>query len=92
MDEAMNKVDQALPDLFEALIERAKGVKDENGNWVVAPDREACICLIDRKMGRPRQQISTEIQPKVRITPEILDKIDRMTELGAKKVYELPPS
>lgn len=49
--EAYDIVDSKLPDLFEALIKKA-----EQG------DREALIYLIDRRLGKPTQQTSLEIE------------------------------
>jgi len=50
MNEAIDLIDQNLPTLFMKLIEKA-----HDG------DREALIYLIDRRMGKPRQDTGLEI-------------------------------
>ena len=46
MNEALDLVDQNLPDLFQKLIDRA-----------LEGDREAQIYLIDRRLGKPKTDI-----------------------------------
>jgi len=70
--EAMNKVDQSLPDIFEKLIERA-----------LEGDKDCLIYLIDRRMGRPHQSIDQRIKGEINITADqIVAAID-----GAKREY-----
>jgi len=44
VNEALDRVDQHLPELFQSLIDRA-----------TQGDREAAIYLIDRRLGKPKQ-------------------------------------
>ena len=50
IDEAMKRLDEGLPALISRLMKKA-----EEG------DREALIYLIDRRMGKPRQQTELDI-------------------------------
>ena len=54
VNEALKRVDENLPNIFQALIDRAK-----NG------DREAQIYLIDRRLGKPKQQIDADFKGAV---------------------------
>jgi hypothetical protein len=46
MAEAIDGVDQRLPEVFQVLIDKA-----------LTGDKECAICLVDRILGRPRLSI-----------------------------------
>ena len=54
---ALALVDKHLPDIFEALIKKA----------VEEGDREAQMYLIDRRLGKPKQQAELEVSGEVSV-------------------------
>ncbi len=60
IDEALKLLDDELPNLIRRLIHLAY---EKN-------DRDALIYLIDRKMGRPRQEIDSRIRTQIIVSPE----------------------
>ena len=53
---ALALVDKHLPDIFEALIKKA-----------IEGDREAQMYLIDRRLGKPKQQAELEVSGEVSV-------------------------
>ena len=58
MAEAIDGVDQRLPEIFQILIEKA-----------LAGDKECAIYLVDRVMGRPRLSVDTNTKLEVELDP-----------------------
>ena len=71
MSEAVELVDESMPELFEKLKEKA-----------LAGDKDCLIYLIDRRLGRPRQEIDQRIKGQILITPD-------MRALAAREMMEL---
>jgi len=68
VNEALDRIDQKLPAIFEALIDRA-----------VKGDREAQIYLIDRRLGKPKQQTDIDLKANLDVTlPELKFLIEGM--------------
>ena len=63
---ALAIVDKELPAIFEALIQKAK-----NG------DREAQIYLIDRCLGRPKQETDLRVKGIIAFTAEDYELLTR---------------
>lgn len=93
VDEALETVDQALPDIFTGLIERAKGLKVaiDQGDVIFTrePDREAAIYLIDRVLGRPKQAIDQRMTLDVQISPD--ERMQKLLEVEAEARLLLAP-
>ena len=60
IDEALKLLDAELPGLINKLIQLAYDKSD----------RDALIYLIDRKMGRPRQEIDSRIKAQIIMSPD----------------------
>jgi hypothetical protein len=61
MAEAIDRVDQRLPEIFQILIEKA-----------LAGDKECAIYLVDRVLGRPRLSIEANTKIQVELDPSRL--------------------
>jgi hypothetical protein len=61
MAEAIDGVDQRLPEIFQILIEKA-----------LAGDKECAIYLVDRVLGRPRLSIEANTKIEVELDPSRL--------------------
>jgi len=61
MAEAIDRVDQRLPEIFQILIEKA-----------LAGDKECAIYLVDRVLGRPRLSVDTRTRLEVEVDPSRL--------------------
>jgi hypothetical protein len=59
VNEALARVDQRLPELFEVLIGRA-----------IAGDKDAAIYLIDRKLGKPCISVDQRVRGVIGITAD----------------------
>lgn len=66
VNEALNLVDQKLPDIFQALIKRA-----------TEGDRDAQIYLIDRRLGRPKQETDLRVKGIIAFTAEDYELLTR---------------
>jgi hypothetical protein len=71
----MRRLDHALPDLMGALIDRALAApcKCPHCGEIVnngPGDREAAIYLLDRRLGRPRQEVDARISAQVSMAPD----------------------
>ena len=72
MNEAMERVDEYIPELFNKLIE--KGLQG---------DREALIYLIDRRMGKPKQQTDLDLKGGGEIGTKLMVKLLAAIARGA---------
>jgi hypothetical protein len=61
MAEAIDGVDQRLPEIFQILIDKA-----------LAGDKECAIYLVDRVLGRPRLSIDANTKIEVELDPSRL--------------------
>jgi len=77
MNEALDMVDQSLPDIFQALIKRA-----------TEGDRDAQIYLIDRRMGRPKQETDLRVKGIITFTPEDYELLTRPKAEETKLIAE----
>jgi len=77
VNQALSSVDQHLPDIFNALIHR-----DING------DREAQIYLIDRRLGKPKQQTDLKIEGSESLSADIVSGILREVEARKREMLE----
>lgn len=66
VNEALALVDQRLPDIFNALIKRA-----------TEGDRDAQIYLIDRRLGRPKQETDLRVKGIIAFTAEDYELLTR---------------
>ena len=58
MAEAIDRVDQRLPEIFQILIDKA-----------LAGDKECAIYLVDRVLGRPRLSVDTNTKLEFKLDP-----------------------
>ena len=80
VNEALALVDQHLPDIFNALITKATGItKCPNcGQPMVGfGDRDAQIYLIDRRLGRPKQETDLRVKGIIAFTAEDYELLTR---------------
>jgi hypothetical protein len=61
MAEAIDGVDQRLPEIFQILIDKA-----------LAGDKECAIYLVDRVLGRPRLSIDANTKVEVALDPSMM--------------------
>ena len=78
-DEAINEVDANIKEIFKTLIDKAKG-----------GDKESAMYLIDRVMGRPRQEIDQRIKAMVIVSPDDYEMAVRVAIADEKRLLELP--
>ncbi len=96
------RLEQALPDVFTALINKALeiipitcpqcGFKHD---IIGCGDKEVAMYLIDRRLGKPRQQVDSNImQATVNLSPadyaKWADRLNEFQESQKRKVKELP--
>lgn len=77
VDEAMSIIDQELPNIITLLVQKAK-----------EGDRDALIYLIDRRMGKPKQQ--TEIKGAEELGAGMLAMIYRAVAEARRRQIEAP--
>ena len=81
INEALERVDERIPELFNKLIE--KGLQG---------DRECLIYLIDRRLGKPRATADVNVEGSVDVglMVEILKQIHSKRELesGAEEIIK----
>ena len=77
MKEAYDKLDESLPDLFQKLIDKAKG-----------GDKDCLQYLIDRKLGRPHQSQDLRIKAQRIYSPEELELMSIPLLNEAQKLKE----
>jgi len=77
VNEALTLVDQHLPDIFQALIKRA-----------TEGDRDAQIYLIDRRLGRPKQETDLRVKGIIAFTPEDYELLTRPKAEEVKLIAE----
>ena len=77
MKEAYDKLDESLPDLFQKLIDKAKG-----------GDKDCLQYLIDRKLGRPHQSQDLRVTARREYSPEELQLMSIPLLNEAKKLKE----
>lgn len=89
VNEAIDSVDEALPDIFESLINKAKlkisVTCPECKQSFEIPgggDKDCAIYLADRRLGRPKQAIDQTIKGEILITPD-------MRALAAREMIEI---
>lgn len=86
MTEAMDNVDQTLPELFKVLIKKARD-----------GDKDCLIYLIDRRLGKPKLSVDTSLEMKVSVTGEDMLRVieEAKASLAAKLnkpvIRVLPP-
>lgn len=73
VNEAMARVDKELPNIFNALINRA-----------LEGDREAQIYLIDRRLGKPKQ--TTELEGADKLGTAMIDRIYQVIEAKRREM------
>lgn len=66
VNEALARIDQRLPDIFESLIKKA-----------VEGDKDAAIYLIDRRLGRPHQSIDQRVKGVILFTADDYELMSR---------------
>ncbi len=77
--DAINNVDANIGEIFQTLIDKAKG-----------GDKECAMYLVDRVMGRPRQEIDQRVKAMVIVSPDDYEMAVRVAIADEKKLLELP--
>ena len=77
VNEALERVDENLPDIFTALIERA-----------LRGDRQAQIYLIDRRLGMPKQQLEADLKGGEQLGVGVVTKLMQVLAESRREFLE----
>ena len=93
IDRMLEKSEPQLPDIWQGLVDLAKGVKigtvNENGEAVNVysrpPDREAIAEITNRHFGKPRIELDQRMKSEVDMTLDPSRLIQAMRELETNR-------
>jgi len=93
VDRMLEKSEPQLPDIWQGLVDLAKGVKigtvNENGEAVNVysrpPDREAIAEITNRHFGKPRIELDQRLKTEVDVTLDPSRLIQAMRELETNR-------
>ena len=93
IDRMLEKSEPQLPDIWQGLVDLAKGVKigtvNENGEMVNVyskpPDREAIAEITNRHFGKPRIELDQRLKTEVDVTLDPSRLIQAMRELETNR-------
>lgn len=77
--EAIDGVDQRLPEILQVLIEKA-----------LAGDKECAIYLVDRVLGRPRIEVDQRMKTEIHLRPDEYMKALQQAQESARSMLPGP--
>ena len=97
IDRMLEKSEPQLPDIWQGLVDLAKGVKigtvNENGEAVNVysrpPDREAIAEITNRHFGKPRIELDQRLKTEVDVTLDPSRVLQAARELEANRAQFL---
>jgi hypothetical protein len=93
IDRMLEKSEPQLPDIWQGLVDLAKGVKigtaNENGEVVNVyskpPDKEAIAEITNRHFGRPKIELDQRFKGEFDVTPDPSRVLQAMRELETNR-------